>query len=82
MNKLWFISYLTHMCGRVINNEEIGVIEHQLSLFDRDTSISDIEELLKAMADGRKIDAIRYHRALTKMGLRESKELIEKYLRG
>jgi ribosomal protein L7/L12 len=70
------------MCGRVINGEELGVIEHQLSLLEREqnSSASNIEGLLAAMADGRGVDAIRYHRELTKMSLRDSKELIEKYI--
>jgi len=35
--------------------------------------------MLSAMQQGRKIDAIREHRAMTGYGLKESKDFVEKY---
>lgn len=40
---------------------------------------SDIEYLLAAIKYGRKIEAIKGYRNLTGMGLKESKDMIEKY---
>ena len=40
----------------------------------------DVEALMKLMVEGtRKIDAIRYHRAVTGMALKESKEVVERH---
>lgn len=40
---------------------------------------TEIENLLKAMKNGQKIEAIKAYRALTEMGLKESKDAIERY---
>jgi hypothetical protein len=84
MNKLWFISYLTSMCDRTLNTEEIGVIEHQLSLMVSDSAArvqcSVVDDLLKVMGvEGKKIEAIKAYRILTGTGLKESKDAVEKY---
>jgi len=41
--------------------------------------IDTIHAMLKAMQDGQKIEAIKAHRSLTGYGLKESKDIIEKY---
>ena len=38
-----------------------------------------VTDLLKAMQEGKKIEAIWAHRAMTGMGLKESKDEVEKY---
>ncbi len=40
---------------------------------------SDVDDLLKAMALGEKIPAIKAYRVLTGVGLKESKDAVEKY---
>jgi len=43
-------------------------------------SVEDVNNLLMLMAEGtRKIEAIKLHRKLTGYGLKESKDLVEKY---
>lgn len=46
-------------------------------------SSADVDELMKLIADGgatyQKIDAIRYYRKITGVGLKESKNAVEKY---
>lgn len=39
---------------------------------------ADVDELLKAVKEGRKIDAIKAYRCLTNAGLKESKDAIER----
>jgi ribosomal protein L7/L12 len=38
-----------------------------------------LSDMLTAMKDGRKIDAIRHHRAMSGFGLKESKDFIEQH---
>lgn len=38
-----------------------------------------MEEFMTAMHDGRKIDAIKAHRTMSGMGLKESKDFVEKH---
>jgi len=42
-------------------------------------NVSLVTDLLVAMRDQKKINAIRAHRAMTGMGLKESKDEVEKY---
>ena len=50
---------------------------HDLGRQPAAPSRDDVERMLRALAEGKKIDAIRYCRALTGHSLKESKDLIE-----
>lgn len=43
------------------------------------TSVEKVDDLLKSISEGRKIDAIKAYRALTGSGLKESKDTVEMF---
>lgn len=85
MDKLAFarlVNLLSHWGMRELDSHEM------LELSNRTTPVKPfgeyidntlIDELLKALRDGKFIEAIKAHRALTGYGLKESKDFIEQY---
>ena len=91
MNKLQFVKLIAYVAYLVAKGDDfVGYnIEHIETLTNvvsetkqnPETRVDAklIDELMKAILDQRKIDAIRAHRALTGFGLKESKDAVEKY---
>lgn len=89
MNKIQFaklISYLTALMQKndreMLTYEEIERIEQ--FIITRNSSLQLINpeilhQLMEAMQDGQKIEATYAYRSLTGYGIKESKDIIEKY---
>lgn len=82
MDKLKFaqlICLIVARTGRELTMRDIADLE-ALKAAEPEHEVCNLVEMnnmLWAMRDGRKIDAIKAHRTLTRMGLKESKEAIE-----
>lgn len=85
MDKLNFATLISIVSGaakRRLQPEEIDEIERLTTVsrfpvpFGSGTA-TEVRTLMVALAEGRKIDAIRSHRFLTGDGLKESKDAIE-----
>jgi len=83
---------LAKLIGFIERNHALNMSENQIQCIDDIIDIEvpepikiypraeNIEALMKYMAEGtNKIDAIREHRALTGMGLKDSKDAVERY---
>ena len=73
------ISQITHVTREILEEFTIKEIAVTVDSFSAGASISSINQLLAAMRDGRKIEAIKEYRSLTGMGLKESKDAVEMY---
>lgn len=86
MDKIKFatlISYITFVINRGLNEAEIEDIDSLVKPNFNDRLIvnkESIDNLLSAMQENKKIDAIRAYHVLTDAGLKESKDAVEKYL--
>lgn len=78
-----FVQWLqAHGLQELANDELIeldGFIISTYANVDFNTMVNEIDNLMKAIYDGRKIEAIKSHRALTGMTLKGSKDAVEKY---
>jgi ribosomal protein L7/L12 len=77
LDKMVFVSYLTGMVGRQLETFEIERLFNRLP--PTKCNIDVLNELMQAISNGRKLDAIKAHRTLTGFGLRESKDAVERY---
>ena len=90
MNKLQFaqlVCLIVARTGRELTMHDIADLEvltkvapeHEIcNLVEMNNcNLVEMNNMLTAMRDGRKIDAIKAHRALTQMGLKESKNAVE-----
>ena len=72
------VSIVTVIANRRLNENEIETLAYS---FERNGAVSgDVTVMFDAMLTGRKIDAIKEHRIITKMGLKESKDEIERVM--
>lgn len=63
-------------------NKRLSYLEGSNQMADTQSSKTNsitLNHLLWAMADNRKIEAIKYYRELTGLGLKESKDAVEKF---
>lgn len=86
MEKLKFarlISLIQRMIstGEAINEYEITEIDRMVTSQENKDFVSaeKVDNLLQAMIEHRKIEAIKAYRVLTNSGLKESKDAVEKY---
>lgn len=78
------MSYIGRMVESQLSNH---AVEHVAALVEEclpkqepvKANAGEIDEMLKAIREGKKIDAIKWYRSLTGYGLKESKEAIERY---
>lgn len=75
-------SWLGALTGRVFDSLDIETLRDRIAACFPDpvpnrADANTIKELLNAMRDGRKIEAIKAYRALTGFPLKESKDFIE-----
>lgn len=79
------IVMVTRFAGRTLNSEEIEAFDHicdidapePQSIYPKNENV---EALMKHMVEGTsKLDAIKEHRTITGMPLRDSKEAVERY---
>jgi ribosomal protein L7/L12 len=62
---------------------DVGEARHARDLAaPKPSNVSEVHDLMSAMANGRLIDAIKAHRSLTGSGLKESKEAVERVMHG
>jgi ribosomal protein L7/L12 len=78
------ISIITNIAGHALNNDEVDVVNHVIDIDVPEPeqiypNASLVTDLMHAFANDQKINAIRAHRAMTGMGLKESKDEVEKY---
>lgn len=73
------ISQITVLRGSGLDPYDIRNIAVTLDEFTASASADSVNRLLSAMKRGQKIEAIREYRAITGMGLKESKDAIEMY---
>ena len=59
------------------SRERLSQAEARVSVLCQQPQKADVNEMLRAMADNRKIEAIKAHRSLTGSPLKESKDIIE-----
>lgn len=71
------ISYLSSRFDRILAEDTIVDIAAYTNDINEAPQRINLTPMFKAIIDSRKIDAIREHRAITGMGLKESKEEIE-----
>jgi hypothetical protein len=90
LDKIRFARLITHIqywvsSGSMLSESDIEDVDNicQIEMPQPDVaypSVSDINRLMALMAAGQhKIEAIRQYRILTGLGLKESKEQVEKY---
>ncbi len=86
MNKFaTFISYLTVKTGYQFEEYQIDTMANYISSLMPETQKNYVDAevvntLIKSMSrDGQKIEAIKAYRTLTGLGLKESKDIVEKY---
>lgn len=82
MDKLKFaqlINLIVARTGRELTTDDISDLEALTNVESEHEvcNLAEMSNMLLAMRDGRKIDAIKAHRALTRMPLKESKDAIE-----
>ncbi|SRR5258708_28046824 len=78
------IGYICDMTNRTIDHNEIididNIIDIELPAVEKQyVSFELVDELLRQMALGQKIPAIKAYRELCHAGLKESKDAVEKY---
>lgn len=81
------IGYVTFMNKGNICEADIDMIDHLCEIEEPQAvepvrvyyNNKDVELLLQAMHNGRKIEAIKYHRLITGFPLKESKDVIERW---
>lgn len=64
------------LSGKALDRGEIEHIEY-LIRNGNGAALDDVHVLMRAMADGRKIEAIKAYRTLTGYGLKESNDAVE-----
>ena len=88
LDKIAFAKVLVYIAGIVQRNNldstDVEVLDNMIDIEVNQTekvyaSADSIERMLCAMQNDRRIEAIKEHRAMTGMGLKESKDVIEKY---
>lgn len=85
MNDSLLISYVTSLVGRPLEHEDIEVLQEKIKncFPPPQESVGASEaivcELLDAMQNCRKINAIKAYRAMTGVGLKEAKDAVERY---
>jgi hypothetical protein len=81
----YLMSYLGYKCQGGFDRGEVETIDQiiteGLPKHDTITGYNDslLSDMLAAMKSGRKIEAIRYYRALSGFGLKESKDFVEQH---
>lgn len=75
-----FISYLTKFCDKQLSEYDIDETFRHINGLIAAKAALDITDLLNAIKKGEKIEAIKAYRSLTNMGLKESKDAVEKYI--
>lgn len=71
------VSFLSMRFERTLNEDTLVDIAAYANEINEPQNRTNVTAMFKAIVDGRKIDAIREHRAITGMPLKESKEEIE-----
>ena len=76
------VSYVTKLADRTLDKYDVDTLYGYVELAEGQTEAKyvSLDYLFDSIKDGRKIDAIKAHRALTGMGLKESKDAIESLL--
>lgn len=80
-----FISFLTAKSGNTFDDYQCESVAHYVDALveHQKVNASDVDALLAAMGkEGQKIEAIKAYRTLTGVGLKESKDAVEKYWYG
>ena len=90
MDKLQFVrivSWVSARLGYVLTDEDFSTIEQLIrptdvasEPFDHIVARETMREMITAIVSGAKINAIRAHRMITKEGLKESKDEIERLM--
>lgn len=81
LDKIKFANLVAFICGRTtyqLSAEEINMLDNMLDTPEAAANPQVIEELMKAIHDGKKIEAIKAYRSLIPSGLKEAKDAIEK----
>jgi len=76
------VSHVTILVKRVLDTYEIQDLQNIVTACSEPNKVSEakVNTLLAAMGrDGQKIEAIKAYRVLTGLGLKESKDAVEKY---
>lgn len=84
------ISHITQLCGHSMDQYEIEAIESlttpvvapTTSTYYSQVTAEKLDDMLRAIRDGHKIEAIKAYRTMSGIGLKESKDAIEKYWYG
>lgn len=79
INQAAYISYVTSLVDRPLSGLEINELFESIRVMRAQANASEIDNLLFAMKDNKFIEAIKSYRSLTGMGLKESKDAIERY---
>jgi len=76
LDKLKFAEVIGYCANRgmTVDATDIKVLD---DLINTSANADDINNMIKAIKDGRKIDAIKYYRTITGMWLKDSKDAIE-----
>jgi ribosomal protein L7/L12 len=78
------ISYVTKLTDRALDRSEVGNLEafvkesNDQGAYPNSVVVTNVNYLLDSLANNKKIEAIKAHRALTGSPLKDSKEVIEK----
>lgn len=88
MNKIKFgmlISLICSVTGHRLTDHDIAQIdeltEPQPSM-DKPITVDSVNSLMTAIAEGKLIGAIKWHRTITGYSLRESKDVVEAAIKG
>lgn len=73
------ISQITYLRGSCLNQHDIAPIADTVAELSVGGGTDSVDRLLDAMQKGQKISAIKEYRSLTGMGVKESKDAVEKY---
>lgn len=79
INEAMVISFVTSLIDRMLSESEIGFLLGFVKTVSNSYSNTELETLMDAMKNGRKIEAIKAYRTMTGSSLLDAKNAIERH---
>lgn len=79
INQAKLVSFATVLADRQLQDHEINTLDMLAKTVSASCVVNEVENLMRAMREGHKIEAIKAYRTMTASSLLDAKNAVERY---